>query len=144
MTGAAGFIGYHSSLRLKRALAAHVVGLDNFNDHYSVQLKLDRAALLAREGVRVYRGDLCDDTLLRSLFDRYDFTHVLHLAGRTGVRAALKDPAAYVTANVGCFLSLLDVLKGRKVNSMRVWEGGRRDSSGKKGCVHVLTDLPLV
>lgn len=116
MTGAAGFIGYHSSLRLRKVWGAHVIGLDIFSEqHYSVQLKRDRAALLAREGVRMYRGDLCDGALLQSLFRRHDFTHVLHLAGHVGVRASVKDPAAYAATNVGCFLSLLDVLKDRKV-----------------------------
>lgn len=103
-----------------------MVGLDNFNDYYSVQLKLNRAALLSREGVKVYRGDLCDGTLLRSLFDKYDFTHVLHLAGRTGVRASLKDPAAYAATNIGCFLSLLDVIKDRKVRE-------------RSGCVYLIS-----
>ena len=116
VTGAAGFIGYHSSLRLRKVWEAQVIGLDIFSeDHYSVQLKRDRAALLAREGVRMYRGDLCDGALLQSLFRRHDFTHVLHLAGHVGVRASVKDPAAYAATNVGCFLSLLDVLKDRKV-----------------------------
>ena len=103
-----------------------MVGLDNFNDYYSVQLKLNRAALLSREGVKIYRGDLCDGTLLRSLFDKYDFTHVLHLAGRTGVRASLKDPAAYAATNIGCFLSLLDVIKDRKVRE-------------RSGCVYFIS-----
>lgn len=114
VTGAAGFIGYHSSLRLRQTWEAHVVGLDVFSEHYSVQLKRDRATALAREGVEVYRGDLCDQTLLQTLFRRHRFTHVLHLAGRPGIRTSVNEPAAYAATNVGCFLTLLDVLKDRK------------------------------
>ena len=94
---------------------ATVVGLDNFNNYYDVQLKRDRANELIKIGVRQYRGDVCDSTLLSHLFSKYKFTDVVHLAAQAGVRHSLEEPLSYMQANVHCFLTLLDHLANQKV-----------------------------
>ena len=115
VTGSAGFIGYHVCRALTEQWKATVVGLDNFNDYYNVQLKEDRTSELIKLGVQVYRGDVCDSTLLSHLFSKYEFTDVVHLAAQAGVRHSLDQPLTFVHANVRCFLTLLDALTHQKV-----------------------------
>lgn len=117
VTGVAGFIGFHVARELTRQWGPStvVVGVDIFSEYYDVQLKQDRASELLRHGVIIYRADVCDRTFLSHLFTSYNFTDVVHMAAQAGVRHSMRDPTAYVRANVQCFLALLDSLKGRKV-----------------------------
>lgn len=112
ITGAAGFIGFHCAQTLKK-VGAEVVGFDNFNDYYSVDLKQARASCLKENGIPIIRGDLCDQKQLTALFEKYEFTHVLNLAAQAGVRYALKNPHAYLKSNLEGFLNLLENLKDR-------------------------------
>ena len=108
LTGAAGFIGYHTAGKLL-ALGHEVVGLDNLNDYYDVTLKqarLDRLA--ARQGFRFVRLDLADEAGMRDLFAREEFQRVIHLAAQAGVRHSLKDPYSYVRSNVTGTLTVLE------------------------------------
>lgn len=82
---------------------------------FSCSLSQDRASELVRAGVRVYQADLCDLPFLRYLFERYNFSHVVHMAAQAGVRHSLLNPVPYVHANMQCFVTLLDVLKESKV-----------------------------
>jgi UDP-glucuronate 4-epimerase len=111
VTGAAGFIGYHLSHLLKNEFGDIVIGLDNFNDYYSVELKRMRANLLKTQNVTIIEGDVCDEVLVDGLFREYKFTHVVHLAAQAGVRYSLDNPKAYVTANVMCHLNLLEAIR---------------------------------
>uniref|UniRef100_M0ZXH8 UDP-D-glucuronate 4-epimerase 5 n=1 Tax=Solanum tuberosum TaxID=4113 RepID=M0ZXH8_SOLTU len=92
VTGAAGFVGTHVSLGLKRR-GDGVLGLDNFNQYYDVGLKKARQGLLERSGIMVVEGDINDAVLLRKLFDAVAFTHVMHMAAQAGVRYAMQNPA---------------------------------------------------
>ena len=85
VTGAAGFIGFHLSKRLI-AEGHTVVGIDNLNDYYSVQLKKDRLAQLqALPGFTFEHTDLADDAALEAVFGRNAFSHVVNLAAQAGV-----------------------------------------------------------
>ncbi len=110
VTGVAGFIGFHAALALHRR-GDLVVGLDNFNSYYSPELKKTRAALLAREGITLIEGDICNAGLVDSLFEKHRFTHVLHLAAQAGVRYAKTHPEAYLKSNLEGFLILLEACK---------------------------------
>ncbi len=108
LTGAAGFIGYHTAQKLL-ARGLEVVGLDNLNDYYDVALKqarLDR--LTGREGFRFVRLDLADEAGMAELFAREKFQRVIHLAAQAGVRHSLKDPFSYVRSNVTGTLTVLE------------------------------------
>jgi UDP-glucuronate 4-epimerase len=98
LTGAAGFIGYHTT----RALLARgetVIGVDRVDDYYDVRLKAARLARLAAPGFTFVRADVADrDAMLALASD--DITHVVHLAAQAGVRHSMVDPYAYVTSNV--------------------------------------------
>ncbi|CAL9210550.1 unnamed protein product, partial [Musa hybrid cultivar] len=108
VTGAAGFVGTHCSLALKKR-GDGVVGLDNFNSYYDPSLKRARQSLLSRHGVLVVDGDINDTPLLTKLLDVVPFSHVLHLAAQAGVRYAMRNPQSYVTSNVAGLVALLEV-----------------------------------
>lgn len=111
VTGAAGFIGYHLSRRLLE-LGHTVVGLDNCNAYYDVRLKEDRLARLAAmpeaRAFRFERLDLADAEGMARLFAAERFSHVVNLAAQAGVRHSLREPAAYISANLTGFGHLLE------------------------------------
>ena len=110
VTGAAGFVGFHTALLLHQEGDA-VIGLDNFNHYYDIRLKKKRAQLLRRAGMHtLIEGDVCDGDLLQLLLRSGQVTHVIHLAAQAGVRYSLKKPLAYVEANVKCFVTLLEAV----------------------------------
>ncbi len=115
LTGAAGFIGYHTTLKLLER-GNEVVGLDNLNDYYDVTLKQERLKRLeAHPGFRFVRLDLADDEGMKQLFAREKFGRVVHLAAQAGVRYSLKDPQSYVRSNV---VGTLNVLEGCRYNDV--------------------------
>ncbi len=108
VTGTAGFIGFHLANSLLKA-GHHVVGVDNYNDYYSTDLKEARG-----ERLRVYerfseqRFDLADRTKTAALFASHAFDYVVHLAAQPGVRYSLENPAAYIDANLVAFGNVLE------------------------------------
>ncbi len=108
LTGAAGFIGMHTALRLL-ARGDEVVGLDNLNDYYDVALKRARLARLeARPGFRFAKLDVADRAGMDALFEREKFDRVIHLAAQAGVRYSLTNPHAYIESNVVGFTHVLE------------------------------------
>lgn len=108
VTGSAGFIGFHTSLRLLRE-GHEVVGIDNLNDYYDVQLKEDRLAnLLEEPGFTMVRGDLADRPAIEQLFATHQFDSVINLAAQAGVRYSLTNPHAYVESNLVGFVNILE------------------------------------
>lgn len=110
VTGAAGFIGFHASIALKRHNFS-VIGIDNFNDYYPVSLKYERAAILANESIPVVQADINNLQLLLDMFRACSFTHVLHLAAQPGVRYAARKPFAYIHSNVAGHVAVLEALR---------------------------------
>jgi len=111
VTGAAGFIGMHLAESLLDD-GHEVVGFDNFNDYYDVQLKRDRHARLeGREGYIGIEGDLCDYGLLTKLFTEHAFDRVCHLAAQAGVRYSLENPPAYQKSNLEGHLNILEACR---------------------------------
>ena len=115
LTGAAGFIGFHTTKRLL-AQGHEVVGLDNLNEYYDVTLKQARLAQLQQlPGFRFVKLDLADDEPMRQLFAREQFNRVVHLAAQAGVRYSLEAPHAYVRSNI---TGTLNVLEGCRHNGV--------------------------
>ena len=116
VTGAAGFIGFHIAQRLL-CNGCDVIGVDSMNDYYDPTLKESRRAELAKSNqMRFVRLDLADREGVASLFKEYRFPCVVHLAAQAGVRHSLKDPFAYVDANLTGFTTILE---GCRHNSCR-------------------------
>ena len=109
VTGAAGFIGFHTSKKLLER-GATVVGLDNFNDYYDVGLKESRAAILDDHAdFTMSRLDLYDRDGVEKLFRDEGFEKVVHLAAQAGVRYSIENPHAYIDSNI---VGTLHVLEG--------------------------------
>jgi UDP-glucuronate 4-epimerase len=108
VTGAAGFIGYHTALRLLER-GDEVTGVDNLNDYYDVSLKEARLARLrARGNFRFEQIDIADRDRMAELFARLRPERVIHLAAQAGVRYSLVNPHAYTDSNVTGFLNILE------------------------------------
>jgi UDP-glucuronate 4-epimerase len=108
VTGAAGFIGFHTA-KLLLDRGDHVVGLDNLNDYYDVSLKQARLDQLeGRNGFSFEKIDLADNTAMEDLFAREKFDRVIHLAAQAGVRYSIENPHAYVSSNLTGFMNILE------------------------------------
>lgn len=132
VTGSAGFIGSNVAHALLDQ-GHEVVGIDNFNDYYSVALKEARHARLeAREDYTGIRGDLSDFKLLTSIFKRHSFNRVCHLAAQAGVRYSLQNPFAYEQSNLAGHLNILECCRHHDIDrlvyasSSSVYGGNRK------------------
>ncbi len=120
VTGAAGFIGFHTALRLIQR-GDEVVGFDNLNDYYDPLIKEDRLKMLTdtaqREGrsFDFIRDNLADLKSVERCFRRHRFDRVIHLAAQAGVRYSLVNPHAYVESNLIAFTNILEACRHQKV-----------------------------
>ena len=108
VTGAAGFIGMHTALRLLER-GDEVVGFDNLNAYYDPTLKEARLArLTGHAGFTFVRGELADRPAVAQTFAQHRPERVVNLAAQAGVRYSIEDPHAYVDANLVGFVNVLE------------------------------------
>ncbi len=108
LTGAAGFIGFHTA-RALLARGDEVLGIDNLNSYYDPGLKRARLAMLERErNFRFRKLDIADRAPVQETFEAERFDRVVHLAAQAGVRNSIQNPHIYVESNVGGFLNVLE------------------------------------
>lgn len=133
VTGSAGFIGFHTVMRLIKE-GFQVVGLDNINDYYDVNLKFGRLqeSGIAREKIvwskpaqsekfktyTFYKLNLEDAKAIDDLFAHYKFDYVIHLAAQAGVRYSLTNPHAYIDSNIKGFLNVLEACRHHPVKHL--------------------------
>ena len=132
VTGAAGFIGYHLCERLIK-IGYTVIGLDNLNDYYNVNLKLDRLKELGIHSVSgneivfsTKHGDkfqfvkinIEDHENLQRLFNQFQFDVVCNLAAQAGVRYSIEEPKVYVDTNIVGFMNLLECMRQYNVKKL--------------------------
>ncbi len=126
VTGVSGFIGFHLAKRLL-AEGHEVTGIDNLNDYYSLQLKIERlnqlgftfadAAAVAegkpyrQHAFTFYRTDLCDAPALQAIFTAHQFDKVVNLAAQAGVRHSIDNPGVYIQSNITGFFNLLECIR---------------------------------
>ncbi len=116
VTGAAGFIGSHVIRRLS-ADGHDLVGVDNLNDYYDVNLKLARLELLkAIPSFQFHKLDIADKEAMQGLFANDKFERVIHLAAQAGVRYSLSHPHAYIDSNI---TGTVNVLEGCRHNGVQ-------------------------
>jgi UDP-glucuronate 4-epimerase len=108
VTGAAGFIGSHLSEKLVH-LDYEVIGLDNFDEFYSPDIKRQNISCLAKaRNFQLVTGDIRDANLLREVFQKGDINVVVHLAARAGVRPSIDKPLEYIDVNINGTVCLLE------------------------------------
>jgi UDP-glucuronate 4-epimerase len=108
VTGAAGFIGYHTAARLLDQ-GHDVIGFDNLSPYYDVSLKEARLARLKEHArFRFLQADLADRTVVEATFAEERPERVIHLAAQAGVRYSIEQPHAYISSNVTGFLHVLE------------------------------------
>ena len=118
VTGAAGFIGYHLSKKLL-SQGMSVVGFDNLNDYYDVNLKYDRLKELEPyESFTFIKGDLSDRSAVDKLFAEHKFDIVVNLAAQAGVRYSIDNPQAYMESNVIGFFNILEACRHNPVEHL--------------------------
>lgn len=134
VTGAAGFIGFYTVKKLIE-LGYHVVGLDNINDYYDVNLKYDRLKELgieradAEQENRLIQSSLCstfqfirlhleDREHLPALFETQQFDSIINLAAQAGVRYSLENPMAYIDSNVVGFVNVLECCRHHRIKHL--------------------------
>jgi UDP-glucuronate 4-epimerase len=118
VTGAAGFIGMTASLKLL-ARGDEVVGLDNLNDYYDVNLKHNRLKrLTSHASFRFVQLDVGDRPGMEALFAAEKFDRVIHLAAQAGVRYSLQNPHAYVDSNLIGFVNVLEGCRHSQVQHL--------------------------
>jgi UDP-glucuronate 4-epimerase len=118
VTGAAGFIGFHTAARLLDR-GDEVIGLDNLNPYYDVALKEARLArLTGRNGFQFIKADLVDREAVQEIFADEKPDRVVHLAAQAGVRYSLDHPHAYTEANVTGTLHVLEGCRHGKVEHL--------------------------
>lgn len=119
VTGAAGFIGFHSCIELCRQ-GHSVVGLDNMNDYYDVRLKYARLNQLNKcgEQFKFSQIDLADSAAISRVFRDENFDKVLHLGAQAGVRYSIENPHAYVQSNITGTLNILEACRAQGVRDL--------------------------
>ena len=118
LTGAAGFIGMTTALRLL-ARGDEVVGLDSLNDYYDVSLKESRLKrLLPLPGFRFIKMDVADRVDMARLFALEKFERVIHLAAQAGVRYSIQNPLAYADSNLTGFVNVLEGCRHNEVQHL--------------------------
>ncbi|WP_335872450.1 SDR family NAD(P)-dependent oxidoreductase [Bacillus sp. 2205SS5-2] len=114
ITGAAGFIGFHVTKRLLQQ-GYDVIGIDNFDPYYSVELKKDRLNQLQHPHFMFEKVDIEQEQEVLDIFAKYKPQKVLHLAGQAGVRYSLENPKAYISANISGFFHILNACKSSQI-----------------------------
>jgi UDP-glucuronate 4-epimerase len=118
VTGAAGFIGFHTA-RVLLGRGDTVVGLDNLNAYYDPKLKSARLEILERSSnFSFVKADLADRGAMQEVFERQAFDAVVHLAAQAGVRHSISHPHVYVQSNLTGFLHVLEGCRHQKVGHL--------------------------
>ena len=115
VTGSAGFIGFHLSQKLLKK-GHKVIGIDNFNNYYSVKLKKDRNQILNKfKNYSFIKLDLKNFKDLNRKLKNEKINSIIHLAAQAGVRYSLINPRSYINNNILGFFNVLEIAKRKKV-----------------------------
>ncbi len=114
ITGAAGFIGSNLCMELVKNKKFKIVGIDNLNDYYDVNLKKDRLKKIIKDSKKNFKFlkvDISNEKKLFALFKKFRFEIVINLAAQAGVRYSLKNPREYIKSNINGFYNVLELSK---------------------------------
>jgi len=114
ITGVAGFIGFHVARKLLTS-NVEIVGIDNINEYYDVNLKKSRLSELTKIGLIFYKIDISNRHEMDDFFLKETFDVIIHLAAQAGVRYSIENPHAYIDSNIVGFLNILEGCRRLKV-----------------------------
>ena len=123
ITGVAGFIGFHLASKLIND-GVFVIGVDNLNDYYDVNLKearlteLRNLAKIKKKQFLFYKVDLENYQEIIKIFENYSPTHVVNLAAQAGVRYSIENPSAYIQSNLVGFSNILEACRKEKIKHL--------------------------
>jgi len=118
ITGAAGFIGYYLSRKLLEQ-GCEVIGIDNINDYYDVNLKHTRLGQLEPyEKFTFIKGDISDKNMIMKTFEEYKPNVVVNLAAQAGVRYSIENPDVYIQSNIIGFYNILEACRYNPVEHL--------------------------
>ena len=120
VTGSSGFIGSNLCIRLLNDYDYRVIGIDNHNDYYDVNLKeyrLDKIRKLNKDFVFI-KGDISNKSFIDKVFDDYKIDVVINLAAQAGVRYSIDHPDVYIESNIIGFYNILEVLRSHPVEHL--------------------------
>lgn len=118
ITGAAGFIGFYLSKRLLEQ-GCRIIGIDNINDYYDVNLKYARLEKLKPfEKFTFIKGDISDKSLIMGIFEEHKPNIVVNLAAQAGVRYSIENPDVYIGSNIIGFFNLLEACRYNPVEHL--------------------------
>lgn len=118
ITGVCGFIGYHLA---KRLISENyfVVGVDNINDYYDINLKKSRLSdIILNSNFNFYKIDISDKNSIESIFSKYDFSIVFNLAAQAGVRYSIDNPKTYIDSNIVGFFNILECCRNNYIEHL--------------------------
>ena len=118
ITGCAGFIGYHLAKSLLKK-GNIVIGIDNLNDYYDVQLKQNRLGQLKEfNNFQFVQADIDDEKAINELFSKNKFDVVVNLAAQAGVRYSIENPRSYINSNIIGFFNILEACRHNPVKHL--------------------------
>jgi UDP-glucuronate 4-epimerase len=118
ITGSAGFIGF-SMCEYFLKKNHYIVGIDNFDDYYSIKLKKKRISILKRyKNFYFFNTDLTNYEKTKKILKKEKFEYILHFAAQAGVRYSQINPQKYINANITSFINLLEIVKKNKINKL--------------------------
>ena len=120
ITGSAGFIGFNLSNELIKNKKYQSQGIDNFNEYYDINLKLDRSKLLNQNGFITKKIDISKKDDLSEYFKDQNFDIVIHLAAQAGVRYSIENPDSYINSNIVGTFNLLEAIKKSNIKHLIV------------------------
>ena len=116
VTGAAGFVGSHvADYLLQRG--DDVIVVDEVNDYYDTRIKEANLDLLASKNAKIYRGDICNGTLMAAIFQKEQPDVVCHMAARAGVRPSIEDPFIYIHSNIKGTTQLMELSRRHNITN---------------------------
>tara|TARA_B100000686_G_C16745731_1_gene949340 strand:+ start:898 stop:1875 length:978 start_codon:yes stop_codon:yes gene_type:complete len=120
ITGCLGFIGYHITLKLLKNSKFNVLGVDNINDYYDIQLKKDRLKNIKLNSTNFIfqKLDITNNNQLKRLFKKNKITHIIHLAAQAGVRNSIKSPRVYLENNINGFFNVLEISRMHNIKHL--------------------------
>ena len=138
ITGAAGFIGFHTAIKLIEE-KFDVLGIDNLNDYYDVNLKkarfnnIENYALCSKKKWGFIKCDISQNKMLEKIFDSFKPEIVINLAAQAGVRYSLENPKSYIDSNIVGFCNILEFCRQFNIEHL-IYASSSSVYGGNKKC----------